>query len=103
MIDNVTSSTTVQRAQHETKVVRRFISKIINDWSFELASMLAYNLLVAILPIAITLFGIVGFILRDHPEIQEDLKDKLINSFPADNTTQNGIKQVCRRIKVGRH
>lgn len=93
-MDNIISSTTFQQAKHETKPIRRFILKIINDWSLDLASMLAYNLMVAILPIAITLFGIVGLILRDNPQIQQDLKDKLTNAFPSDNTTQSGITQV---------
>jgi uncharacterized BrkB/YihY/UPF0761 family membrane protein len=56
--------------------------------------MLAYSLLVAILPIAITVLGFAGLILKDNPQGQQDIKDKIIDSFPADNTTQNGIKQV---------
>ncbi len=94
MIDNVTSSTTFQRAEHQTKPARRFIQKFQNDWSLDLASMLAYSFLVAILPIVITILGFIGLILKDRPDAEQDLKNKIINSFPADNTTQTGIKQV---------
>ncbi len=89
MIDYVTSSTTFKHAERQTKPVRRFIEKFINDWSFDFASMVAFNLLIALLPIAVILFGILGFILKDHPEAQQVLKDKIINSFPSDNTTSN--------------
>lgn len=98
MIDNVTSTKTFKRVQRQTKPVRHFIKKFLNDWSFDLASMIAYNLLVAILPIVIILLGFVGLILRDQPEEQQSLKDKIINSFPADNTTRSGIKQVYKSI-----
>ena len=94
MVDRVTNSATLETAEHRTKPARRFIRKIVNDWSLDFASMLAYSLLVALLPIAITLFGIVGFILKDRPQAQEDLKDKISSLFPADNTTQVGIRQV---------
>jgi len=94
MINTVTSPTTFKRAERQTKPVRRFIQKLLNDWSFDLASMLAYSLLIALLPIAVTFFGILGLILIDYPQAQQDFKDKIIHLFPADNTTQTGIEQV---------
>jgi len=94
MIDNVTSSTTFKRAEHKTKPARRFILKFLNDWSLDLASMVAYSLLVALLPIAVTLLGFVGLILKYDPQSQQDVKQKISNLFPADNVTQTGIKQV---------
>ncbi len=56
--------------------------------------MLAYNLLIALLPIAVALFGILALVLRNDLSAQQTIKDKIINSFPSDNTTQAGIKQV---------
>ena len=94
MVDSVTTSSTLEAAERRTKPARRFIQKIINDWSLDFASMVAYSLLVALLPIAITLFGIVGFILKDRPQAQEELKDKITHLFPADNATQVGIREV---------
>ncbi|CAF0989709.1 unnamed protein product [Adineta ricciae] len=84
----------VQRTKNRTKPIRQLLKKFLHDWSLDLASMLAYNFLVAILPIAIIVFGLIGLILRNSPEHQDDLKNKIIQSFPTDNTTQNGIKQI---------
>ncbi|CAF4070066.1 unnamed protein product [Adineta steineri] len=94
MIENITSSNAFQHIKQKTKPVRRFIKKFLNDWSLDFAYMLAYSFLVAILPIAVALFGILGLALKNNPQAQQDLKDKIIQSFPADNTTQSGIKQV---------
>ncbi len=94
MIDKGTSSAAVKRVQRQIKSIRRFIEKVVNDWSFNLASMVAYTLIIALIPIAITLFGILGFILRDHPQIQQNLKNKVINSFSNQHTIQNGFRQV---------
>lgn len=58
--------------------------------------MLAYSFLVALLPIAVTLLGILGLIFKDHPQTQQDFKDKITQLFPSDDTTQKGIKQVWK-------
>jgi len=56
--------------------------------------MLAYNLLIALLPIAVASFGIFGFILKDDLDAQKAVKDKIIDLFPHDNITQTGVRQV---------
>ncbi|CAF0933329.1 unnamed protein product [Rotaria sordida] len=94
MIDNIKSTTVFQGGQRQTKPARRFIRKFSNDWSMDFSAMLAYNLLIALLPIAVALFGITGLVLKSHPDTQKRVKDKIIDLFPADNTTQTGIKQV---------
>ena len=94
MVDDIISSTALERAKGRLKPVHQFLKKCLNDWSFDFASMLAYNLLIALLPIAIILFGILGLILTDRPQDQQYLEDIIINTFPADNITQTGIKQV---------
>ncbi|CAF1140294.1 unnamed protein product [Didymodactylos carnosus] len=66
----------------------------MNDWSLDFASMLAYNLLIALLPIAVTFFGIFGLVMGNDAELQNKLKNEIINAFPADNTTQSGITQI---------
>lgn len=60
----------------------------------DFSAMLAYNLLITLLPIAVALFGILGLVLKNYPDAQREVKDKIINLFPSDNTTQTGIKQV---------
>ena len=94
MIDNLKSTTAFQQGQQRTKPARRFLRKFLNDWSLDLSTMLAYNLLIALLPIAVALFGILGIILRNNPSAEERIKEEIINSTSFDNTTQQGIKQV---------
>lgn len=94
MIENVKSSDSHEYVEQKTKPIRLFVKKLLNDWSFDLASMIAYNILISILPLVIVLFGIMGFILDNDHEAQQDLKNRIIQSFPSDNATQTGIKQV---------
>ncbi|UJR23949.1 hypothetical protein I4U23_026917 [Adineta vaga] len=94
MIDNLKSTTAFQQGQQTTKPARRFLRKFMNDWSLNFAAMLAYNLLIALLPVAIALFGILGLVLKNNDDARERVKNKIIRSFPTDNTTQSGIRQV---------
>jgi uncharacterized BrkB/YihY/UPF0761 family membrane protein len=83
-----------KQGQRRTKPARHFLKKFLNDWSLNFSAMLAYNLLIALLPIAVALFGIFGLILANDLNAQRQIEDKIINAFPSDNTTQSGIKQV---------
>ncbi len=94
MINNVTSSTSLENIENRTKPIRNFVKKLVNDWSFDFASMIAYNFLITLLPITVIFFAILGFIFKNNFQIQQDFKDKLINSFPSENTTHTAIKQV---------
>ena len=60
----------------------------------DFSAMLAYNLLIALLPIAVALFGILGLVLKNYPNAEQQMKEKIIDSFPSDNTTRSGIEQV---------
>jgi hypothetical protein len=42
----------------------------------------------------VTLFAVLGLILPNYPDVQQEVKHKIISSFPADNTTQAGVKEV---------
>ncbi len=94
MIDTIKSSAVFKHGQRRTKTIRHFLNKFLNDWSLNFAAMLAYNLLIALLPIAVALFGIFGLVLRNDTASKQKLKDTIINSFPADDTTRNGTRQV---------
>ncbi|CAF2073063.1 unnamed protein product [Rotaria magnacalcarata] len=94
MINNLKSSSVFREGQQQTKPIRHFLRKFQNDWSMDFSAMLAYNLLITLLPIAVALFGILGLILKNYPVAQNEIKDKIIHLFPADNTTQAGMKQV---------
>jgi YihY family inner membrane protein len=74
-----------------TKPLQTFLTKFSNDWSMNFSGMLAYNLLTAILPIAIALFGILGLILGgDHNIVQENLLKQIPSLFPG--SSQGAIK-----------
>jgi membrane protein len=47
-----------------TSVVKNVVFKFANDWSMNLASMIAYNLITAIFPILLAVLSLVGLVLR---------------------------------------
>ncbi|CAF3653385.1 unnamed protein product [Rotaria sordida] len=63
-----------------------FIKKFLNDWSSILAAVLAYTFIIALLPIAVTAFGIFALVLRDNPGAKQRIIDSIINSLPENNT-----------------
>ncbi|CAF0817810.1 unnamed protein product [Rotaria sordida] len=63
-----------------------FIKKFLNDWSSILAAVLAYTFIIALLPIAVTAFGIFALVLRDNPGAKQTIIDSIINSLPENNT-----------------
>lgn len=70
-----------------------FIKKFFNDWSTDFGSLLAYNFLVALLPIAVTAFGILGLVFRNNPSAQQSVIDSIVDSLP-DNNTKAGVREV---------
>ena len=68
MINGIRSSCSIQRSGTSNKIIRLFIRKFLNDWSLDFSAMLAYNLLIALLPTVVALFGTFGLILRNYPE-----------------------------------
>lgn len=58
-------------------------SKLSDDWVFNLASLLAYNLLMAIVPILLVLIAVAGFILGGiSPAAQVALVDGIVRQLP---------------------
>ncbi|MBV9228334.1 MAG: YihY/virulence factor BrkB family protein [Chloroflexi bacterium] len=53
----------LQTVGKDTKPLQTFFNKFGNDWAMSFAGMLAYSLLTAMLPIAIALIAILGFVL----------------------------------------
>ncbi|CAF0769108.1 unnamed protein product [Didymodactylos carnosus] len=96
-MDNIRSTVTdtqlFQVAKRQTKPYRRFFSKFMNDWSLDFSAMLAYNLLIALLPIAVTLFGILAIVAGNNVGFQDTIKKKIIDAFP-DNTTKEALGQI---------
>jgi YihY family inner membrane protein len=92
MESRVTNTRLFQYAKKETTPFRLFLQKFNNDWSLVYSGMLAFNLLVAILPMAITLFGILGVILDNRPDLRERIKNHVINSFPP--KANDGLREI---------
>lgn len=76
------SAITDTNLEEKTKPYRLFLRKCQHDWSFVLSSMVAFNVLIALLPMAIILFGIIGLVLGNNLYLQNRLKTHLINAFP---------------------
>ncbi len=60
---NNASSEAVQNVMKEAKPFQTFITKFNNDWSFNLAGALAYNLLLSTFPIVVALIAVLGLVL----------------------------------------
>src|SRR6266480_2201404 len=46
--------------QNDTRPIQSFINKFNNDWTMNFAGIIAYNLMMSILPIAVALLAIFG-------------------------------------------
>ena len=83
-----------KEGERQVRPALLFLRKFLNDWSMDLSAMLAYNLTIALVPMAVAVFGILGFVLQSYPETQAQIIAKIITSFQFDNTTQVGVRQV---------
>jgi membrane protein len=73
----------VQTAEKGFKSIRDFMAKINNDWVFSLASGIAFNLLVATIPIIIAMISLAGFIFGGlDPNVKQELIQRIQNAFP---------------------
>ncbi|HWZ19030.1 MAG TPA: YihY/virulence factor BrkB family protein [Ktedonobacteraceae bacterium] len=74
------------------KSITGFINKFNYDWVLSLASGLAFNLMVAIIPFLIAILALVGFIFGGlNPSIQEQLVQQIQQIFPPPLPSQEII------------
>jgi membrane protein len=74
------------------KSLQAFITKFNNDWVLSFASGLAFNLMVAIIPIIIAIIALAGFIYGGlNPAIQEELIQHIQSLFPPPLPSQEII------------
>jgi uncharacterized BrkB/YihY/UPF0761 family membrane protein len=57
-----------------------FVWKIINDWSFSLAALIAYNLLISLLPLILCLFSATILIFGNDPYFLNVTRERLTES-----------------------
>lgn len=71
-------------ALQQTTIVR-VIFKGLNDWIFNLAGLLAYNLLLATVPLLLLLIGGLGLALQGlRPDTQQQLMQALARTLPSE-------------------
>jgi len=74
------------------KSLQSFITKFNNDWVLSLASGLAFNLMVAIIPIIIAIVALAVFIFGGlNPSIQEELIHHIQQLFPPPIPSQEVV------------
>lgn len=80
----------VKTAEKDAKPLQQFFKKFSDDWVMNFSAALAYNLLMAIFPIAIAVIVILGLILGNlNPTAYANVQTQLIHAFPG--TLSSGV------------
>jgi YihY family inner membrane protein len=66
----------IKDVKKDTRPIQKFINKFNNDWVMNFAGIMAYNLMLAIFPIAIALLGITGLILNGDKSFRQSITDQ---------------------------
>src|SRR5436305_59811 len=83
----------------KTKPFQAFWTKFNNDWSWNNAAGLAYNLILSIFPLVIALLALIGLFLGRLDSAAQDLTtSKLSDLFPAVTSSQNIIQPALRQL-----
>ena len=81
-LKKVESSKTTKGVEKDIKPFQAFISKFMNDWSFNLAGALAYNFLLSTVPILIAMLAILGFVLGAIGQKTLTITNSISGAFP---------------------
>jgi YihY family inner membrane protein len=88
-----------QTAEKDFKTFQAFWTKFNNDWVFNFASGLAFNLITAIFPILIAVIGIAGIMFgRFDPSIQQYLIIHIEQLFPPQISSANILGPVLTTL-----
>jgi len=81
------------------RAVKNAVFKFANDWSMNLASMIAYNLITAIFPILLAVLSLVGLVLRftAYGHIQ-DVADAISRVFPKQITSSIDLTDLLKSL-----
>ncbi|GAC1431285.1 MAG: hypothetical protein PVS3B3_11200 [Ktedonobacteraceae bacterium] len=82
---------------NEVKPVRGFLVKLNNDWILNLACIIAYNMLMAMLPIALALVAILSLFLGD-PSIRTTVVHQITALFPGLAGQQNALELASKQL-----
>ena len=73
----------VETAAKDVKPFMAFMKKFGNDWTMNLSAALAYNLLMAIFPIAVAVLAILGLVLGTlSPDTYNTVKSQITSILP---------------------
>src|ERR1051326_242423 len=90
----------VATAQKDVKPLQTFLTKFNNDWSPSLASLIAYSLLTAMLPIAVALFGILGLVLGNNFGLTNTIAHDLATIVPQTSSSSPTATQQAIQLAV---
>lgn len=87
-----------REAPSAVKTLRGFWKKASNDWIFNLSAMLAYNLLMTIVPILAMLLSIFGLVLGSlSPATEQHFITSITNGLPGGQTfIQAALKRLAQ-------
>lgn len=78
------------------QTLQAFFQKFSNDWAMTFAAALAYSLLMAVLPIALALFSILGFILGESQT--SNLMKSIVELLPGLSSQQQAIENQLNNL-----
>lgn len=85
-------------AEKDVRPLQQFLTKFNNDWIMNFSAALAFNLLMAIFPIAIAVLVILGLILGNlNPQVYANLVSQLIHAFPG--TSKGVVDSIAIQLK----
>src|SRR2546428_7483096 len=88
----------LQSVEKETRPFQQFITKFNNDWSMNLSAALAYNLLMAIFPIALAILAILGLVLGSlSPTEYNQLQGQILHALPV-STPPATVNSITRQL-----
>lgn len=76
------TSSTKERFDHIKSQLFKFGCKIMYDWSFSLASLISYYLLISILPMILSLFAMMSLIFGNDTEFLDKIRQQISETFP---------------------
>lgn len=89
----------IARARRSAAPAIEFWLKINNDWIFNLAAILAYNLLMSLIPVLLLLLAIAGFFLGDiTPQGAQELQRSLAHVLP-ESTGVTFVQAVAQHLR----
>lgn len=65
----------------------QFLWKLIYDWAFSLSALIAYYLLISLLPLILSIFAVVSLVFGENPKFQNQIRDRLVKAFPEQGLT----------------